>query len=145
MGLYPAQGGGKVLKAIPASAFSRGDILVYNSSSSLSRMPDLFPSTIDIAGVALNDSSASIKNEVLYHVPDFDTIYFSDCTPGSTFTRGANVNYNYNAATKGYVANTSAGTVVAVCERGVVEVEGQSVQSRILVRLITNAGGVVHS
>jgi hypothetical protein len=138
-GLTYAYGPLLVDEGIPASSFSRGDFLVLNSSSSLSRIA-IIETGADIAGVAMCDSTQSINNKCTYAIPDFATVFWSVCTPGSTFTKGANVNYNEISSRP--VANTSAGTVRAVCERGVLDCGDQSVQSRILVRLVSNAGGL---
>lgn len=142
MGLTYAYGSFEVREGIPASAFSRGDLLCLTSSSSLSRLPHPLGAT-DIVGVAAADSTQSVLNKVTYVVPAFDTIFWSDCTPGSTFTRGADVNFNEIADRP--IANGSTGTVIAVVEKGVNSIEGQSVRSRIQVRLVSNGGRLTHS
>lgn len=117
----------------PASAFSKGDILVYTSASSLSRMPEPAVVSLKIAGVALADSTQSVNNKVGYIKVNPNTVFWSDATPGSTFTRGAAINFNYGS-TRGPVANSSTGTLFGTAEREITEIEGQSVQSRILFR-----------
>lgn len=143
MALWYARGTKEMMEGKPASAFSKGDFLCLNSSSSLSMIPAL--GGIDIVGVATADSTQSVNGKVTYIVPGFDTVFWSDATAGSTFTKGANVNFNYATANRRWVANGSTGTVLAVCEIPVSEVEGLSVNSRIGVRLVSNAGGLVLS
>lgn len=141
-GLTYASGTFEMRNGIPASAFSRGDLLCLTSASSLSRLPHPLAAATDIVGVATADSTKSVDNQVSYLVPGFDTIFWSACTPGSTYTRGADVNFNVDAAGRP-VANGSTGTVRAVVERGVAEVGNQSIESRIQVRVITNGGNTV--
>lgn len=142
-GLHYAEGTFEMRVGKPASAFSKGDLLVLNSSSSLSRIA-IIETGADIVGVAACSSLQSVDNLCTYLVPGFDTIFWSACTPGSTFTRGANVNYNDDAAGRP-VANASTGTVRAVCHKGVGDVGTQSVESRIQVRLISNGGALTFS
>ena len=147
MALWYAYGRYELDQGKPASAFTKGDILMYTSASSLSMLPTVGQTTGDLAGVALSDSSGSIANLCNFIKITDETVFWSHCTPGSTFTRGAKVNFNFGALTEGWGANTSSGTILAVCERGVDDVVGQSVESRILVRFGANnsAGTLVHS
>ena len=141
--IVPAEGPVYIREGKPASAFSRGDILVLNSSSSLSRLPHL-ATTIDIVGVALADSVDSIRGKVTYAIPHADTVWWSSATPGSTYTRGANVNFNEDA--DGHlIANGSTGTVRAVVVKGVADVEQPSGESRIQIQFIHNAGALLFS
>lgn len=129
--IVPVQGTFNTREAAPASAFSRGDILTLNSSSQLSKIAVLAAS--GVAGIALADSNKSINGKVTYAVPNRETVFWSTCTPGSTFTRGANVNFNVDSASH-LIANGSSGTVLAICVKGVSDVEGQSVESRIQIQ-----------
>lgn len=136
--IVPAEGPVYVREGKPASAFSRGDVLMLNSASSLSRIPPLFPAGAVIVGVALADSTKSINNKVTYAIPHSETVFWSTCTPGSSFTRGANVNFNADAASH-LIANGSTGTVRAVVVKGVADVANQSVESRIQIRFINQS------
>ena len=144
MALWYAWGPYEVSEGKPASAFSKGDPIMYNSSSSLSGLPQVGQTTGDIAGVAMCDSTQSVNGIVTFVKVTPQTVFWSDATPGSTFTRGAKVNFNYGA--KRWQANGSSGTVLAVAERAIADIEGQSVQSRVLVRFGANnsAGTLVH-
>lgn len=146
MALWYAYGKYETGEAKPASAFTKGDILMLTSASSLSMLPQVGQTTGDLVGIAQSDSADSVANKVVYTKITPDTVFWSNCTPGSTFTAGAKVNFNFGALTKGWGANSSSGTIMAVCERGVADIEGQSVESRILVRFGTNAsvGTLVH-
>ena len=74
-GLVPASGDIEILSAKPASAFSRGDLLMFTSASSLSGMNLLQPSTASIAGVALSASTESYRDEVSYAVAKPNTTF----------------------------------------------------------------------
>jgi uncharacterized protein YaiE (UPF0345 family) len=140
--VVPAEGPVYIREGKPASAFSRGDLLCLTSASSLSKVPALFG--IDIVGVALADSTKSVQGKVTYAIPNADTIFWSTTTPGSAYTRGANVNFNVDAAAH-QIANASSGTVLAVCVKGNADVPNQSVESRIQIQFIHNAGNLVYS
>lgn len=131
----------------PASAFSKGDILMYNSSSSLSGLPQVGQTTGDLAGIACSDSNKSVNGKVTFIKIRPDTVFWSNATPGSTYTRGAKVNFNFGALTERWGANGSTGTIIAVVERDIADVEGLSVESRVLVRFGANnsAGTSVHA
>lgn len=144
MALWYAYGAYEMAEAKPASAFSKGDILMYTSASLLSGLPQVAQTTGDLAGIATCDSTQSVNGKVTFIKITDETVFWSDATPGSAHTRGAKVNFNFGA--KRWMANGSSGTVLAVCERGVADIEGQSVQSRILVRFGANNsdGTLVH-
>ena len=146
MALWYAWGKYEMGEAVAASAFTKGDILMYNSSSQLSSLPQVGQTTGDLAGIAASDSADSVNQKVAYVKITPDTVFWSNATPGSTYTVGAKVNFNHGALTQGWGANGSSGTVLAVVERGVADIEGQSVESRVLLRFGANnsAGTLVH-
>jgi len=143
MALWPASGGGKFIEAAIGSQFTKGDVLTYNAASALSRINNVAVGA-DIAGIAMTDSRNSINNKATYFVPDFDTVLWADVEAGSTATRGARVGFTATNA-RGHIVASAATTARAVVERGVAEIEGQSVRSRIQIRLISEAGDLAHS
>lgn len=133
--------------AIPSSAFSKGDLLQFDSNSSLSRMNVLFPSGADIAGVAVCDSTDSIENKVSYIVPGPDTLFWASANSasGNAFVPGSECDVLYSTANNRYYVDPgSTNSVRAVVVRGVsgVGAPSQSVQSKVLCRLIYHAGNL---
>lgn len=146
-GFWYAGGDCTTEHAVPASAFSKGDLILYDSNSSFSRVPWAASpglAAADIAGVADADSDSSINNKVTIKVPQPDTLWWaslatnltSDVTPGTE----ADINFAV-ANSRYYVDTSSANTVRAVVVRGTDEVD-QSVQSKVLVKLIYHAGNL---
>lgn len=136
-GLWYAFGPREAREAVPASAFSAGDVLCYTSDSSLSRMPDTFPVTLPIAGVARSSSTASINDKVVYEVPQADTVFWSEITTGSQMTEGEPFDLEYTSAR--FMVSTSNNTGTVRIVRGTQDVEGQSLQSRSLVKFSASA------
>lgn len=150
-GFWYAGGDTHVMEsAIPSSAFSKGDLLVFDSNSSLSRIPWASSpgmSSTDIAGIALSDSNDSIANQVPFMVPGPDTLLWASVHTATTnaLRPGTEADINFSTANgRYYVDPTSANTVRAVIVRGSsgVGAVDQSVQSKVLCRLIYHAGNV---
>lgn len=133
--------------SIPSSAFSKGDLLTYTSTSSLSRINELMPSGADIAGVALCDSIDSIDNRVPYLVPGPDTLFWAslNSASGSAVTPGDEYDIAFAVANNRYYVDPGSTSSVRVAvvrgPTGVGSVS-QSVQSKVLCRLIYHAGNL---
>jgi len=143
-GFWYAGGDYTTEQAKPASAFSKGDLLMLDSSSSLSRIPSVATGTYgnDIVGVALCDSDQSLNGFVPYLVPQRDTEFWasyssavaSNMLPGQecdAFFAVANGRY--------YLTNASSNSGIAVIVRGNADIS-QSVQSKVKVRLMYTTG-----
>lgn len=150
-GFWYAGGDSHVMEsAIPSSAFSKGDLLVFDSNSSLSRIPWAASpglSSTDIAGVALSDSVDSISDQVPYLVPGPDTLFWAslDTATGNALRPGTEADIQFSTANaRYYVDPDSSTTARAVIVRGSAGVGAvdQSVQSKVLCRLIYHAGNL---
>jgi hypothetical protein len=138
MALWYAAGPLRESTGIPASAFSDGDILMFNSASSLSR---IFTSSQSvgalakgtIVGIAKADSTESIDNQVPYILAQAGTIFWSDCTTGSQMTAGEGLDVEYTGAT--FRVTTSAiSPMLRIDPNGATQdVLGQSTTSRVKV------------
>lgn len=137
--------------AIPASAFSKGDLLVFDSNSSLSRIAWTeaagMATGADIAGVAASDSIDSIDDQVPYYLPGPQTIWWAslDSASGDALRPGTETDVNFDVAEgRYYVDPASSNTVRAVIVRGADGVGSvdQSVQSKVLCKLIYHAGDI---
>lgn len=150
-GFWYAGGDYTTEEAKPASAFSKGDLLLLDSNSSLSRMPWAAApgmASTDIAGVALADSIDSIQDRVPYLVPQPDTLFWASANSAHAgdVTAGDEVDINFAVANNRYYADpASSNTVRAVIVRGLgqdVISADQSVQSKVLCKLIYHAGNL---
>ncbi len=142
MSLWVAESHPLISECIPASTYSDGDLLMFNSASSLSRIPETFEDADDICGVAIGDSTQSINNKCSFVIANETTLFWSDCTTGSQFTPGEELDFEYTGAT--YRVSTSVNTprCVIMHDGGTEDIRGQSDRSRVLIRLITgDAGG----
>ena len=131
-------------QGIPASAFSKGDLLMLNSSSSLSRVPSVATGIHgdDVVGIALADSTQSIRNRVSYIVPQPDTLFWASLsTNESSVTPGTECDLFFDATDQNryYVEPGSSNSAKVVIVRGTADVD-QSVQSKALVKFIYHSG-----
>ena len=147
-GFWYASGPYTTEQAIPSSAFSKGDPIMLTSASSYSRVPSVATGTSDdVFGVALSASNESIDNLVSVMVPDADTLWWASLATniGSHATPGqpCDVFFSTNNA-RYYITNASSASAKAVIVRGTAQID-QSVQSKVLVKLIYNAGNLTLS
>lgn len=146
MGLRYARGSLTMRQGKPASAFSQGDILQLNSASSLSRIAPTWPSGADIVGVAMADSIDSINNYVAYAAPETDTVWWAsaDTALTSNLTPGLELDIAFSTANGRYYVTTSTNSVRAVVVEGDVELGDihSSVESKVLIKLISHAGNI---
>ena len=140
MAIYYAQGPYDLRHTVPASTFSRGDLLVFTSNSSISGLPVSTNSVGAVAngtviGVAMADSTESVDNKVPWLVAQRHTVYWSDATSGSQMTPGEKLDFEYTGAT--FRVTTSTITPIAVIhpEGGTQEIVGQSSGSRVKITL----------
>lgn len=142
-GLRYAKGTARLEHGIPSSAFSRGDILMLTSTSSLSRVnPYAIAAGAEVEGIALSDSIDSIDNKVAYIVPGPDCEFWVPTNAGSTLTKGASSGVSFVVGTQRYYAE-SGGTAVVVITAGVADCD-QSTTSKVRARILSS-GGLVNS
>lgn len=131
----------EILNARPGSAFSQGDPLVLDSSSSLSFMNILAPAGMEIIGVALSASTASYRNLVPYVLVKPETVFWSRCSTGmSDFTVGAE--YDFERTTDGqfFVTNSQISVRVVIVKSAEDCTRDNSELSYVQVRFLA-AGG----
>ena len=119
--------------AKPASAFTAGDLLCLTSASSLSAMPGKLD--LDIAGVAIADSTQSLDNQVPYVLALPGTLFWADIYAGSSHTEGGEYSIDMPAS-KVTTSATSVRFVVA--PRGSIPTVIESGISRVLGYFLTS-------
>jgi hypothetical protein len=133
----------------PASAFTRGDLLCFNSSSSVSRINELMASGDDIVGVAAANSTQSINGKVVVEIPMPGSQWYASThtATSSAMTPGQPFDVSYALANGGQYVTTSATSARVVIVKGTIGTEAldQSVESRVLVQFIHNAGNLAIS
>ena len=135
--------------AIPSSAFSKGDVLTLTSTSSISRVSEVFNgSATTVVGIALSDSVDSINDQVTYLVPGPDTLLWASLqsADATALTPGLACDVGFDVAEGRYFVdpssvNTELVTIVQG-NTGVGAVD-QSVQSKVLVRF-SHADGALY-
>lgn len=131
--------------SIPASAYSKGDVLQLTSASSFSRQNVLM--TSDIFGVADGDSTQSLANLCTAIVPEASTLFWASLSTALTseVTVGQEADILFSTANnRHYVDPSSTNSVRVAVVRGTVGLGAvdQSVQSKVLVRFIQHAGNL---
>lgn len=129
---------------IPSSAFSKGDVLMLDSTSSVSRQNILM--TSDIYGFAMCDSNQSVQNQVPVLIPGPDTELLGslDTALTSHVTTGVEGDLAFGAPNGRHYFTTSANSVRFVVKRGTSgnNALSQSIHSQVIVRLVYNAGNL---
>ena len=136
---YRAGGGEPAIQESTAtSAFSRGDILMFDVGSTISRIVGVFGS--DIAGVALGASNESINGLIPFIAPDGADVFQSTVTAGNASIQGAEVDVEFDSGRPIVVASTNTPRVVIV--KAATEVLNQSDASTVLVKFISHSGNI---
>ena len=142
MGFFHAYraGGGEpaiVESAISGSKFSRGDILLFDVGSTVSKLgPNA--DEADIAGVALASSNDSINALIPVLLPDGADVFLSDSTAGTAFVIGTEYDVDIMNSRHQVTSSTNTPRVVIVKATG--GVLGQSNDSRVLCKFISHSG-----
>lgn len=146
MTLRYAAGPYKESTAIAASAFSKGDILMLDSNSSLSRLNELVTSGVTILGVALADSDQSRSDQrVPYILALDDTEFYSDVTPNTQLSPGDNLDIEFNIADRNRFHMVSSNTTPrarVAQDGGTQDVTGQSDRSRVKMYFIDGSDNI---
>ena len=133
-----ARGPKRESTAIPSSAFSKGDLLQYNSNSSLSRMA--YPIATDglLVGVALASSLESLNDQVPFALAVPGSVWLSTVTTGTQLTAGDKRDVEYTGAV--FRVTTSTDTpIVTISADGASDAMIGSNDSRVMVEFDTDA------
>ena len=90
MALTYAGGPLKIKNSRPKSAFSRGDVIMFDSASSLSFANPLGTAASEYAGVAISSSTESYRSKVPYIVAQPMTEFWVTIAAGSAVSEGFN-------------------------------------------------------
>lgn len=132
-GFWHASGPVNYREIITASAFSKGDLLTLDSSSSLSRLNPYAATTATQYAVACSDSTNSINNRCTVAEILPTSRWWSRTTSGVTLIRGEESGVSFVAANARYYVDESTTTSIVVIDHGTAEVD-QSVESKVIVR-----------
>jgi len=137
-GFIYARGPYETDERVAVSAFSKGDILMLDSNSSLSRANPY--GAQDNFAIALADSTQAINGKSVVLIPKPDTEFWAPVN--SAMTAGRESGISFNPANGRYFLDGSTTTVRAVVVKGTDEVD-QSVRSQVLCKLIYHDGNLV--
>lgn len=90
MALTYAGGHLRIKNSRPKSAFSRGDVIMFDSASSLSFANPLGTAASEYAGVAISSSTESYRSKVPYIVAQPMTEFWVTIATGSAVSEGFN-------------------------------------------------------
>lgn len=146
MTLRYADGPYRESTAIASSAFSKGDILMLDSNSSLSRLREDVASTVTIVGVALADSDQSRSDQqVPYILALDDTAFYSDVTPDTQLSPGDDLDIEFNIADRNRFHMVSSNTTPrarVAQDGGTQDVAGQSDRSEAKIYFIDGTDNI---
>lgn len=130
-GFWYASGPQRYAEIIAGSAFSKGDILCLDSSSSLSRLNPYAAAAGTNYAVACSDSTNSINGKCVVLEIHPLTRFWSRTTSGVTLIRGENSGVSFLATGPGrYWVDESSTTNIVFVTKGTAEVD-QSVESKV--------------
>ena len=133
-GFWYASGPYRTDERIAASAFSKGDILCLDSTSSLSGLNPYAATTATQYAIALADSTDSIKNLCVVMQIQPTTRFWSAISSPMTFITGEESGVSFVATKPGrYWVDESSATNIVVVVDGTAKIS-QSVQSKIVVQ-----------
>jgi hypothetical protein len=149
MALFYAGGPREIEHGKPASAFSRGDLLMFNSGSSISQCDNLFVAGGIIAGVALSMSTESVADKVPYIVAKPDTRFWVQAAPdvAGAAQRG-NVSDLSIMATDGWELVSSTKSAIALVrsesstDASIVQRDTESNDSWVIISIVSTTLGV---
>ena len=132
-GFWYASGPYRTAEIKAASAFSQGDILTLDSTSSLSLLNPYASTTATQYAIALSDSTNSINGVCAVLEIQPQTRFWSRTTSGVTLIRGEESGISFVATKPGRMwVDESSTTPIVVVHNGTAEVD-QSVQSKVIV------------
>lgn len=145
MGFFHAYraGGGEptvIESAVSGSKFSRGDILVTDVGSTVSKSSPV-AQLADIFGIALADSDQSINGLIPVLLPEANDVFLVDSVAGTAFVRGVEHAIATSSVSRHEIA-ASTTTAKVVIVKSTTEVLGQSNRSAVLCKFIYHAGAV---
>jgi hypothetical protein len=122
-----------------ASAFSKGDILTLDSSSSLSRLNPYAAVAASVYAIATADSTKSINGVCTVQEVLPGSRWWARTGTGVTLIRGEDSGVSFVVASGRYYVDESTTTKMVVVDHGTAEVD-QSVESKAIVRFKYAAG-----
>lgn len=132
-GFWYASGPYRTAEIKAASAFSQGDVLTLDSTSSLSLLNPYASTTATQYAIALSDSTNSINGVCAVLEIQPGTRFWSRTTSGVTLIRGEESGVSFVATKPGRMwVDESSTTPIVVVHNGTAEVD-QSVQSKVIV------------
>ena len=141
-GLWYASGPKRCVETIAGSAFSKGDLLTLDSSSSLSRLNPYAATARSVYAVATTDSDSSVNNRVGAIVIQPTTYFWAAVTASSALTTGEQSGISFDTDLTGrYELDASTTSFLVTVIEGTDRLD-QSVQSKAIVQFKSHDSGV---